>query len=230
MLTHWGEQPGSFIIYLIAQQEIEVCRPQCSGGLDLISNPYNEKPKTMKNNILSIHNESSLQYLSLDEIMRLATSDCESMMHDHGRVSPTIRTFLRSRSSLSFNPEKGSVAGTDQFELARQFAICFRAQAIVLVLPEWPDSQQRREILDLPPSEFPHCREVIFITAESREGCARLLLFPQRNAAGEFTGFSTEDPGIFDEDFLIGILPDADPTDADAAEAQKRLSDMGIKF
>lgn len=100
----------------------------------------------------------------------------------------------------------------------------------MIVLSAWPDSQQRREVLGLPPSEFPNCSEVIFIAAESREGCARLLLFPQRNAAGEFIGFETEDPGIFDEDFLIGILPDADPTDADAAEAQKRLSDMGIKF
>lgn len=185
----------------------------------------------MKNNILSIHNESSLQHLSLDEIIKLATSDCKSMIRGHGGVSPTIKTFLRSGSCLSCNPEKGSLStDVDQYELARQFAICFRAQAIVIVIPAWRDSKQRREILGLPPSEFPDCREVIFITAESREGCARLLLFPQRNPAGEFTGFAAQDPGIFDEDFLIGILPDADPTDADAAEAQKRLSDMGIKF
>ncbi len=184
----------------------------------------------MKPNTTSIPGESSSEPFSLDEIMQTATRVCERAMRSGTCMPHTVLTFLRDGAILSHSLDKDIY----QFEVARQLAIYFRARAIVCIRPGWHDSPLRRKAFDLPPSKFPDWLEGICISAESGvdgspgENCDQLLLFPLCNEAGEFTGFATDNPGLFDEDFLGGVLPFGAPTHAEQMTAEQCLKDMGI--
>ena len=124
----------------------------------------------------------------------------------------------------------------DRFaQTIRLMAVGCKASAVAMISESWTVTKKRRDRkldLSVQSSQSPDREEVVSIMVESREGCAQLFLFIQRDSFGKFTGFGTsllsqikEVEGRF-----AGLLPPKEPSEEMAASARNLLQTMGTSI
>lgn len=170
---------------------------------------------------------------SLDALLARAEDFALFSMRSGGKVPPTLLAdtpggplfFLPS--TLRDEQAKDNFANT-----ARLVCIAHAATAAVMVLEAWMKLAAPDGTLDLtlPPSESLHRKEVVMLTAESRDGFKQKILSIIRTGAGGFFAFGElqgPDATGFQGRFAQ-ILPPKVPTAADQAKARTLLAAMGV--
>jgi len=166
-----------------------------------------------------------------NHLLDIATQYSRAQLRCCGDVCPTL-IAITPGDIIVFSPAPLSeLAGTTQFaEVARLVAKGFPVEGIVMILKMWSVFTAGDDQPHAQPSQSPDRREVILLSAESRNGNQQQLLVVERDLTGKFTGLALEDSRQFDaaEGPIFGILPGKNPTPTDAATARACLSEMEI--
>jgi hypothetical protein len=162
--------------------------------------------------------------------MRQATHYAEWCLRNGGEIPPTAMAFNKDGVLLMVPPRMGSEKDKDDFaNAARMLAIGYEVDAVCMILESWAvvASRPGQKVPDCPPSQSPDRVEVVAISGEVKGISVQQILRIQRDARGNFSGFSilSESDGM--QGRFAEILPPIKPDETQAQMARFAIAGMG---
>lgn len=155
------------------------------------------------------------------------------MMRTTGSVPPTVIAETAEGYVFCMPSALADEAAKDRFaEVAKLFAVAYRAQALVMIVEAWVRLPDSRGHLDpsIRPSEAADRKEVVALMLEDGSISSTRLIPILRDDKETFTDFGSDTPletgeaeGRFSK-----LMPRHKPSADDCAKAQRTLIDIGM--
>jgi hypothetical protein len=155
------------------------------------------------------------------------------MMRTTGSVPPTVIADTADGYVFCMPTALTDTDAKDRFaEVAKLFAVAYRAQAMVMILESWVRLPDASGHLDpsIRPSEAKDRREMVALLLEDQASSATRLIPINRDQEGEFAGLGDDDPMNFDEaeGRFAKLMPRHKPSSQDVDRAKHKLFVLGM--
>lgn len=169
----------------------------------------------------------------LEALAKQAKDYALHMMRTTGSVPPTVIADTEEGFVFCMHSALADDAAKDRFaEVAKLFAVAYRAQALVMIVEAWVRLPDSRGHLDpnIRPSEAADRKEVVALMLDDGSVSATRLIPILRDSAEKFTDLGPDTPlqtgeaeGRFSK-----LMPRHKPSADDCAKAQRTLFAIGM--
>jgi hypothetical protein len=171
----------------------------------------------------------------LEALAKQAAHYALHMMRTTGSVPPTVIADTDEGFVFCMPSELADEASKDRFaEVAKLFAVAYRAQALVMIVEAWVRLPDSRGHLDpsIRPSEAADRKEMVALLLEDRSSSATRLIPILRDAKDAFTDFGPVTPLDFTESEgrFSKLMPRHKPSADDCAKAKRALLAIGMNM
>ena len=169
----------------------------------------------------------------LEALASQATDYALHMMKTTGSVPPTVIADTDEGFVFCMPTTLTDTAAKDRFaDVAKLFAVAYRARAMVMILESWVRLPDVSGHLDpsIRPSEASDRKEMVALLLEDLAGSATCLLPIMRDEQGAFAGLGNGAPLNFDEaeGRFSKLMPRHKPSAVDADKAKHALFVLGM--
>jgi len=169
----------------------------------------------------------------LDALAAQAKDYALHMMRTTGSVPPTVIADTDEGYIFCMPTALTDTEAKDRFaEVAKMFAVAYRAQALVMILESWvrlPDESGKLDP-NVRPSEATDRREMVALLLEDHASSATLLVPIIRGEQGEFAGLADVGPPVSgdSEGRFSKLMPRHKPSSVDVDKAKHQLLVLGL--